>query len=107
VSRGDIVTVALRGESGKPRPAVVVQSDAFRDHSTVTVLPLTSDIVPSPAIRILVEPTMQNGLRKLSQIMIDKTQTVAAEKVRAAVGRLEAEQLLAVDRALASFLGLA
>ena len=29
IKRGDIVTCALSGDYGKPRPAVVVQSDLF------------------------------------------------------------------------------
>lgn len=27
--RGDIVTIALQGDYGKPRPALIIQSDLF------------------------------------------------------------------------------
>jgi mRNA-degrading endonuclease toxin of MazEF toxin-antitoxin module len=44
--RGDIVTIALQGDFGKPRPAVVVQSDLFNaNHATLTVLLISSEIV--------------------------------------------------------------
>jgi mRNA interferase MazF len=45
VTRGDILIVATRGAcTGKPRPAVVVQSDVFNEtHGCVTVCPVTSD----------------------------------------------------------------
>ena len=40
--RGDFVTISLQGEFGKPRPALVVQSDQFNEHASVTVLPVTA-----------------------------------------------------------------
>lgn len=36
--RGDLVTVALSGDYGKPRPALVIQADAFAGHPSVTLL---------------------------------------------------------------------
>ena len=42
ICRGDLVTVVLADEYGKPRPALIIQSDLFREHSSVTVLPVTS-----------------------------------------------------------------
>ncbi len=38
--------------------------------------------------------------------MIDKTQTVPRAKIGSTIGRLEAETLVEVDRALATFLGI-
>jgi len=32
VKRGDLVSIALQGAYGKPRPAVVVQADLFVEH---------------------------------------------------------------------------
>ena len=40
--RGDLVLVALQGDFGKPRPALILQSDWFDEHATVTLLPVTS-----------------------------------------------------------------
>jgi len=106
VKRGELVTVALQGEQGKPRPALVVQSDFFEDHSTVTVAPLTSEIIEPADFRILIQPTPQNGLQKPSHVMADKLQTVARRRIGRSIGYVEETYMLAINRALALFLGL-
>lgn len=106
--RGDLVTITLQGDFGKPRPALVVQSDLFNaDHATVSVLPITSTIIGTPVFRITLEPSAANGLRKVSQIMVDKIVSVKREKVGEMFGRLDDETLLRVNRALAVWLGVA
>lgn len=105
--RGDIVTIVLPGAYGKPRPALVVQSDFFEALASVTVLPVTSELRAAPLLRIPVEPDAANGLRKKSQVMVDKAQTVPRGKVGATIGKLHDDTLLAVDRAMAVFLGIA
>ncbi len=105
--RGDLVTASLPGAYGKPRPALVVQSDLFDEHPSVTILPVTSELRATPLFRIDVEPTKTNGLRRPSQIMVDKAQTVPREKLGEPFGRLEDDRMLAVTRALALFLGIA
>ena len=46
LKRGDLIVVAVSGDYGKPRPALVVQSDLFNDgHANVTVVPVTSTLV--------------------------------------------------------------
>ena len=107
MKRGDVVTVALQGDLGKPRPALVIQSDLFDAHPSVTILPVTSDLRATPLFRIAVNPTPDNGLNKPSQVMVDKPQSVARDKIGAVVGRLDDAAMLAVNRALAVFLGLA
>ena len=101
------MTVALQGEQGKPRPALVVQSDLFGELSAVTVLPITSTLVDAPLLRVTVEPSSQNGLSKLSQIMIDKPQTPPRGKLGGVIGHLNDTTMLTVNRALAVFFGLA
>ena len=105
--RGDLVTVALQGDLGKPRPALVIQSDLFDTHPSITILPVTGELRVAPLFRIPVNPSELNGLTKPSQVMVDKPQSVAREKVGAAIGRLDDETMLAVNRALAVFLGFA
>ena len=101
------MTVALQGEQGKPRPALVVQSDLLGELPAVTVLPITSTLVDAPLLRVAVQPSPQNGLGKPSQIMVDKPQTPPRGKVGSVIGQLDDATLLAVNRALAVFLGLA
>lgn len=107
MKRGDLVTVALPGDLGKPRPALVIQSDLFNEHPSVTILPITSELREAPLFRILVNPSEQNGLRKPSQIMVDKPQSVARHKIGAVFGCLNDATMLTVNRALAVFLGFA
>lgn len=105
--RGDLVTVALQGDLGKPRPALVIQSDLFEAHPSVTILPVTGELRDAPLFRITVPPTRGNGLSKPSQIMVDKPQSIVREKVGEVFGRLEDESMVAVNRALAIFIGVA
>lgn len=104
--RGDLVTIALQGEYGKPRPALVVQSDLFSEHPSVTILPVTSQLRDTPLFRIQVRPNQDNQLIKLSAVMVDKVQTLPREKVGTVFGHLAEEDMLAVSRALAVFLGI-
>ena len=101
------MTVALQDDHGKPRPALVIQSDRFSDTATTTVLLVTSTLVDAPLIRLTVEPSPGNGLRITSQIMIDKAMTVRADKLGKVFGRLDDATMLEVSRTLALFLGVA
>jgi mRNA interferase MazF len=105
--RGDFVTIALQGDFGKPRPALVIQSDHFEAHPTVTVLLVSSAMVEAPLLRVTVDPDASNGLRAPSQIMVDKAMTVMREKIGLSFGRLNADRMLEVERRLALFLGIA
>jgi len=107
VRRGDLVRVALQGDYGKPRPALIIQSDLFAEHPSATVLPVTGERRNAVLFRIDVEPGADNGLKKRSQVMVDKATTVPREKVGKTFGRLDDTTLLAVNRALAVFLGFA
>jgi mRNA interferase MazF len=106
VRRGDVVTIAVAGDYGKPRPALVVQADAFEAIPSVTVLPLTSQLIEASLVRITIPPASANGLRAVSQVMIDKAITVPRVRVGAVIGRLDADALRAVGSALSRFLDL-
>jgi mRNA interferase MazF len=87
LKRGDLVVVALPGDYGKPRPALIVQSDLFNEtHASVSVVPVTSTLVNAPLFRLTVEPSPGNGLRSLSQLMIDKVTTVSRTRVGVEIG---------------------
>jgi mRNA interferase MazF len=107
MKRGDFVTVAINGDFGKPRPALVIQADAFEPTATVTVLLLSSDLVEAPLIRLMLTPSGRNGLRQPSQIMIDKAMSVRRERIGPVIGQADAETMIAVNRSLALFFGLA
>lgn len=106
MKRGDLVTVALSGDYGKPRSALIVQDDAFDLHPSVTVLPLTGELHDAPLFRVAVNPGQSTGLRKRSQVMVDKTITVPRERLGEKIGSVDKVTLAAISDALRIFLGL-
>ena len=108
MQRGQLITVAMAGDYGKPRPALVVQSNLFAHLPSVTVCPLTSTLRDDAGlIRIDVEPTADNGLRQRSQLTIDKIATVTLERVGGVIGMADENVMLRVNRALAVFFAIA
>src|SRR3954447_8863675 len=105
--RGDLVTVVLPGACGKPRPAVIVQSDTFEKMESITFLPLTGEILPKQVFRVTVLPSAANGLQAQSQVMPDKCSTLPLAKVGPIFGKLDDADMTAVHRTLAIFLGFA
>ena len=102
------MTVVLPGGFGKPRPAVVIQSDLFAGHTTVTVLPITSTMTPqSPLFRLALVPSAENGLRTPSMVMVDRTMSIRPDRVGMTIGRLDDADMVRINRALALFLGIA
>jgi mRNA interferase MazF len=106
VRRGDLVTIAAGGDYGKPRPAVVVQSNLFSQLSSVMVLRLTSELHDEPAFRVDVVPTPENSLRRPSQVMIDRAITLPRDKIGPVFGCLDETTMAAISRALAVFLDI-
>ncbi len=107
MKRGDLVTIALQGDFGKPRPALIIQSDLFNEHPSVTILPVTGALRSTPLFRVLIKPNETNNLTKNSEVMVDKAQAVPREKIGPVFGRLSDEEMLSVSRLLAIFLGIA
>jgi mRNA interferase MazF len=106
--RGDVITVAATGDYGKPRPAVIVQTDAFPDsHASVVVCQLTSDLADAPDFRVTIDPDTDNGLSVRSQVMADKPVTVRREGIGSKIGRLGDRDMARLGAALAFVLGLA
>src|SRR5437870_2759203 len=102
LKRGEVVTVAASGDfAGKPRPAVVVQSDLFNPtHASVTVLPITTTLVDAELFRVDVRPSRENGLRARSHVMVDKIASVRADRVGAQIGVLARRDMDRIDAAL-------
>jgi len=108
VTRGCIVVLAAKGASvGKPRPAVVVQSDAFNaTHASITVCPITSDCVDAPLFRVALPPGDRTGLVVASQVMVDKVRSVPRSAVDRAIGGCDGLHLEQIDEALRRWLDL-
>jgi mRNA interferase MazF len=101
------VLVALQGEHGKPRPALIVQADLFNDvePGTFLVVPFSTTITGS-SVRILVEPDQANGLRQRSELMMERLAMAPRSRLRGGIGRLGRETMGKVDAMLAVLLGL-
>jgi mRNA interferase MazF len=107
VKRASVVVVALQGDLGKPRPAVVVQGEIGDHLRGVIVCPITSVTEPQTFLRPSVAPSAANGLRRPSFIMVDKPISVPRERIHGPVGELDDETMEQVSRSLALILGLA
>src|SRR6266513_1698492 len=106
--RGDVVAVAVIGDYGKPRPAVIVQTDAFPDsHPSIVVCQMTSRLIDAADFRVTLEPSADNGLQTRSQIMADKPVTVRRTRIGQHIGRLASEDTGRLNTALAFVMGLA
>lgn len=108
MKRGDIVTVVLPAELGKPRPALILQADLFADLSSVSVVPITSTLIEAPLIRLSIDDSdTDTGLRKPSQLMIDKISTVNRARLGPFIGQVDQTTMARVTRAVAMFIGVA
>ncbi len=108
MKRGEVWTVSGGAAyTGKPRPAVIVQEDRFESTSSITLCAFTTDPTDAPLLRLLVEPSDRNGLAGASRLMVDKITTVPKSRLGKRVGKLDAEDVLRLNRALTVFLGLA
>jgi mRNA interferase MazF len=107
VKRGDIITVSARGDYGKPRPGVIVQSDLISSTDSVLVALITSSLTYAPLLRLTIEPNPENKLKVKSQVMIDKILAFPRSKCGKVIGRLNNIDLLALNQLLSVIFGLA
>jgi mRNA interferase MazF len=107
MKRGDLVINSAPGDYGKPRPALVVQSDLFNPtHASVVICPITTHLVDAPLFRLPLQPGGGNGLKAESQIMIDKVMAVKRERIGRRIGAITPEEMARVDLALRTWLDL-
>lgn len=107
MQRGDVVICVQSGNYGKPRPAVIVQSNLFNEtHNSITICPITTHLVEAPLFRLLISPTKQNGLKTASQVMIDKITTLKRDKIRQKIGTLTSDQINKLNDAILLWLEL-
>lgn len=105
--RGDLVTVSAQSDYEKPRPAVVIQSDVLNAADSVLVVLLTGTIADAPLYRLTIEPTASNGLKLVSQVMVDKVLAYPRAKCGPVIGHLSGADMLALNNMLSVMIGLA
>ena len=107
VRRGDLVIVSPPGDYGKPRPAIVIQSDWLKATDSVLVSLITSALVEAPLYRLQIEPSDANGLKAPSQVMVDKIIAMPRDKCGQVIGRIDESELIALNHMLSVVIGLA
>ena len=104
---GELVTVAVSGSYGKPRPALVVQTDGLEGTGSVLVCLLTTTLRDAPLYRLTLPAGEVTGLRESSQVMVDKIMAVRRDRCGPSIGRIPDRDLSALNRLLAVVVGLA
>lgn len=107
LKRGDVVTIAGGGGDygSKPRPAIVMQSDLFSALDSLTVLPITGHLADAALFRINLEPTEENGISRLSQVMVDKIMPVRRARIDEVIGVIDRKLMKKLEVAVTVFLG--
>jgi len=88
-------------------PALIEPSNRFGARTAITVLPLSNVIVEAPLLRLAVEPSARNGLRRKLLIIVDKPVAIGRDKIGTAFENADDTLMLSVSQAMALFLGLA
>lgn len=105
--RGDFVTVVVAGDYGKPRPAIVIQSDFIAETDSVLVCLLTTTHRNAPFYRLPIPVLPDTGLREPSQIMVDKIMAIRRDRCSVPIGRAGPATMLSLGRLLAFVVGVA
>lgn len=106
MKRGDIITVALSGDYGKPRPAVIIQTELLTGTDSILICLMTSDLRDAPLHRLNVPAHSSTGLRKETQIMVEKIAAARKDRCGQPIGTLDPATLTALDKMLAFVTGV-
>ena len=111
MKRGEIyfanLSPAVGSEMDKRRPVVIVSNDANNNASTtVTVLPITSNMIRVYPFEVLLNPE-DSGLPKTSKIQAQQIRTISKQRILGdVVGCLSQELIDLVNDAIKLHLGL-
>jgi mRNA interferase MazF len=115
MQRGEIVSIdfdPVQGsEANKTRPAVIVSNDgangtaARLGRGVITVVPVTSNITRVYPFQVML-PAARTGLPRDSKAQAEQVRSVSVARVGGLLGRLPADLLVELDRALRVHLSL-
>lgn len=86
---------------------LIVQADDFSATASITICPITSHDPGTRHSRVAIDPSAANGLREPSFAMADKITTIPRERLGTRIGEVSPAAMVAVNRAVVVFLGLA
>lgn len=106
MKRGDVVVAVTSGDYGKPRPFLIVQTDALNDtHASILACPITSEVTNS-RVRVRIHGGDETGLRSNSEVMVDKLQAVRRDRMGQRIGAAPKDTMSQVEAVLAVLLAL-
>jgi mRNA interferase MazF len=108
--RGEIFLVCLDptigSEINKTRPALVISNDINNKYSsTVTVIPITSNVEKVFPFELLFSPA-QSGLPKASKVKCNQIRTIDKRRLIKRLGKISVETMREVEDALRLHLGM-
>jgi mRNA interferase MazF len=97
----------MGSEMGKRRPVLIVSNDISNSAATtVTILPLTSNVNRVYPFEVLLNPEV-SGLTKPSKVQAQQVRTIFKQRITGEVlGSLNEEMMVLIDAALKLHLGL-
>ena len=106
--RGELWFAVGKGDyAEKPRPYLIVQrTDMITPEGSITMMPITSELTDSTIIRARIHPTEKNGLQKVSDVMVDKVQSMKTIRLKQKIGEVEPEIMEAVYQRLRFWLDM-
>ncbi|MEH1965130.1 type II toxin-antitoxin system PemK/MazF family toxin [Nostoc sp.] len=111
MKRGDIyyanLSPVMGSEMGKRRPVLIVSNNISNSAATtVTILPLTSNVNRVYPFEVLLNPEV-SGLTKPSKVQAQQVRTISKQRITSEVlGSLNADLMVLIDAALKMHLGL-
>lgn len=106
--RGEIIISSIGGINGKPRPWVVVQTNLLNETLfTILAAPLSSEVkIEQEEFRPILKSNKDNGLKNLSQIMLDRTSVLENRVIEKKIGALSKKEIQVLNQAIAFVFGL-
>lgn len=111
IQRGDLfyadLTPVIGSEQGGVRPVVIIQNDAGNRHSpTVIAAAITSRTEKKQLPTHIRLPEDCKGLHRDSTVLLEQVRTIDRTRLREYIGKLNADTMQCVDRAIAVSFGL-
>lgn len=110
IKRGDIfyadLSPVVGSEQGGIRPVLIIQNDIGNRYSPTVIAAAITSQAGKHQLPTHVKLEQFRGLRKDSTILLEQVRTIDRSRLREYIGRLETEELQAVDQALTVSLGI-